>query len=175
MPLSFLGFLLCVHWKRQKAMHDQQVVPLNRSTLSNSRRPTGVIRTSSGVSAFSAITKGRNIYHDGSLPSWKSPNCPHFPGLAFPFIFHDGGPGLLSLHSSLVPRQGLFTSTGKKGLSVRLLWKIRPPLERSAHTGERARRADIPVGMTVLERSQPTTASVLSLSTEVCRFGTWQG
>lgn len=86
------------------------------------------IRTSSGVSAFLAITKGKNIYHDGSLPSWKSPNCPHFPGLAFPFVCHDGGPGLLSLYSTLVPRQGLFTSTRKKGLSVRLLWKIQQRL-----------------------------------------------
>lgn len=133
--LSFLGFLRCVHWQRQKAKRDQHVVPLKRSTLSNSRRTTGDIRTDSGVSALLAITEGKTIYRDGSVPSWNSPNCPHFPGLVYPSLSMTEAPGCCPCAQHWCPAKGSSPAPGKRGCQCAFcgkhssVWRGRPTPE----------------------------------------------
>lgn len=152
MPLGVLGFLLCVHWKRQKAKRDQQVVPLNRSPLSNSRRTTGDIRTSSGVSALLAIAKGKTIYHAGRLPTVLTSQAWLSPSFSMTVA-----PGCCPCTQHWCPAKGSSPAPGKRGCQCAFCGKDCSVRRGQPTPGERARRPGIAVGMTVLERSQPTT------------------
>lgn len=71
------GFLPCGHWERARAVTSKWLFH-STTQVNNCQTDQGQqrgIRRSSVVSATSALTKGKSIFHDGSLPGWKSPSC----------------------------------------------------------------------------------------------------